>query len=224
MVYTHPVLRAITQLSRHPQVQSVAGLKNSARCLLWKIPLTFMGGGSDKWQMCWTPPKAHYNITAATLSTHFLCGLSECLQPRQCRMHCWQPVSFFYCLFWGLLYCFSDLCQVYVIKAFRKTVVRVVWCLNKISKGWASVAVCNTLNWGRWINATRVGWGDPFLGEWTARGVMCTGQISVVLEISFSHPPSLLFIVFKWDLRPVLCTWIFEFDKSKPAKCRLIHS
>lgn len=51
--------------------------KNPACCLLWKIPLTFMGSGCDKWQMCWTPPKAPYNVTAETFRPLLFCSLSK---------------------------------------------------------------------------------------------------------------------------------------------------
>lgn len=116
MVYTQPVSGQSFNFADTHKFHHLQGFKNSACCLLWKIPLTFMGGGSDKWSMFWTPPKAHYNITAATFRGQFLCGvcltttmLNVCLQPvkvlssafcllplprKNCIQRAWSSVMF----------------------------------------------------------------------------------------------------------------------------------
>lgn len=89
-------------------------LKKPGCCILWKIPLTFMGGGCDKWQMCWTPPKAHYKTTAVTLWAHLFCNLSKCFTTKTTLNVYLQPVKvLLFCLCGGLIYRFSELCPVW---------------------------------------------------------------------------------------------------------------
>lgn len=48
----HLVSRPSFNLADTHKFNQFLGFKNSVRSLLWKIPLTFMVGGCDKWRMC----------------------------------------------------------------------------------------------------------------------------------------------------------------------------